>query len=285
MTPLRQRMLEDLQIRGRAENTQRSYIEKIKHFAQHFGKSPEHLGPEEIRAYQVYLVNFKRDSRSQLAQFVAAARFLYGVTLQRKWAIASLPYPKSPRRLPTVLSEQEVKQLLDSVINVKHRAIMMTLYSAGLRVAEACELRISDIDSGRMVIRVDQGKGAKDRYVELSNTLLHQLREYWKKFRPQVCLFPGRRGRPITTRHIYRVCVDAGVAAGIRKTTNPHCFRHSIATHKLERGDNILEIQAFLGHSSLSTTAKYLHLLGGTNRTSINPLDAIMGMGREEEDA
>jgi len=278
-------MLEDLRIKGRAEDTQRSYIEKIKHFAQHFGKSPEHLGPEEIRSYQVYLIEYKRDSRSQLKQFVAAARFLYRVTLQREWAVDSLPYPKQAQKLPTVLSEQEVKQLLDSVINIKHRAIMMTLYSAGLRVSEACELRVSDIDSGRMVIRVDQGKGAKDRYVELSNTLLHQLREYWKKFRPQECLFPGRRGRPITTRHVYRVCVDAGVAAGIRKTTNPHCLRHSIATHKLERGDNILEIQAFLGHSSLTTTAKYLHLLGGRNRKSINPLDAIMGRGPEEKDA
>jgi integrase/recombinase XerD len=284
MTPLRQRMLEDLQIRGRAVNTQRSYIEKIKHFAEHFGESPERLGPEEIRAYQVYLVNFKRDSRSQLAQFVAAARFLYGVTLQRKWAIASLPYPKSPRRLPIVLSEQEVKQLLEAVINIKHRAIVMTLYSAGLRVAEACGLRVTDIDSGRMVIRVDQGKGAKDRYVQLSETLLHQLREYWKKFRPQHCLFLGRRGRPITTRHVYRVCVDAGLTAGIRKTTNPHCLRHSIATHMLERGTSILEIQAFLGHSSLSSTARYLHLMGGKGRTSINPLDAIMGEGREEQD-
>ncbi len=284
MTPLRQRMLEDLRIRGRAVNTQRSYIEKIRHFAEHFGKSPERLGPEEIREYQVYLVNFKRDSRSQLAQFVAAARFLYGVTLQRKWAIASLPYPKSPRKLPTVLSEQEVKQLLEAVINIKHRAIVMTLYSAGLRVAEACGLRVTDIDSGRMVIRVDQGKGAKDRYVQLSETLLHQLREYWKKFRPQHCLFLGRRGRPITTRHVYRVCVDAGLTAGIRKTTNPHCLRHSIATHMLERGTNILEIQAFLGHSSLSSTAKYLHLMGGKSRTSINPLDAIMGEGREEQD-
>jgi len=137
-----------------------------------------------------------------------------------------------------------------------------------------------------MVIRVDQGKGAKDRYVQLSDTLLHQLREYWKKFRPQQYLFPGRRGRAIRTRHVYRVCVDAGLAAGIRKTTNPHCLRHSIATHMLERGTNILEIQAFLGHTSLNTTAKYLHLLGGgTNRPSINPLDAIMGMEREGPDA
>ncbi len=127
MTPLRQRMLEDLRIRGRAESTQRSYIEKIKHFAEHFGESPERLGPEEIREYQVYLVNFKRDSKSQLKQFVAAARFLYGVTLQTNWAIASIPYPKKSQKLPTVLSEQEVKQLLESVINIKHRAILMTL--------------------------------------------------------------------------------------------------------------------------------------------------------------
>jgi site-specific recombinase XerD len=276
-------MLEDLRIRDLAENTQRSYIEKIKHFAEHFGKSPEYLGPEDIRAYQLYLIDYKGDSNSQLKQFVAAARFLYREVLKKEWAISSLRYPKRPRKLPVVLSEEEVKQLLDSIINLKHRAIMMALYSAGLRVSEACELRVSDIDSQRMVIRVNQGKGAKDRYVELSNTLLHQLREYWKKFHPQDCLFPGRRGRPITTRHVYRVCVDAGMAAGIRKSTHPHCLRHSIATHKLERGDNILEIQAFLGHSSLSTTAKYLHLLGGKTRTSINPLDAIMGMGREEK--
>ena len=245
MTPLRQRMLEDLQIKGLAENTQRNYIEKVKHFAKHFGKSPEHLGPKEIHAYQVYLIEYKRDSKSQLAQFAATARFLYRNTLKKEWAITSLPYPKKPKRLPIVLSEQEVKQLLDSVINLKHRAIMMTLYSTGLRVSEACELRVSDIDSQRMVIRVNQGKGAKDRYVELSSTLLHQLREYWKKFHPQDCLFPGRRGRPITTRHVYRVCVDAGMSAGIRKSTHPHCLRHSIATHKLERGDNILEIQPF----------------------------------------
>jgi integrase/recombinase XerD len=283
MTPLRQRMLEDLRIKGRAENTQRSYIEKISHFAKHFGKSPEHLGPEEIRTYQVYLIEYKGDSKSQLRQFVAAARFLYGQVLKREWAIDSLPYPKKPQKLPIVLSEQEVKQLLDAVVNVKHRAIMMTLYAAGLRVSEACELRVSDIDSQRMVIRVEQGKGAKDRYVELADTLLHQLREYWKKYHPQGWLFPGRRG-PITTRHVYRVCVDAGEAAGIRKITHPHCLRHSIATHKLERGDNILEIQAFLGHSSLHTTATYLHLLGGRRRTSVNPLDAIMAEGREEKD-
>lgn len=282
MTPLRQRMVEDLRIRGRAENTQRSYVEKIKHFAVHFGKSPEQLGPKEIRAYQVYLIEYKRNSKSQLTQFVAAARFLYREVLKKEWAIASLPYPKKPQKLPIVLSEQEVKQLLGSVVNVKHRAIMMTLYAAGLRVSEACELRVSDIDSQRMVIRVDQGKGAKDRYVELANTLLHQLREYWKKHQPQHWLFPGRRG-PISTRHVYRVCVDAGEAAGIRKNTHPHCLRHSIATHKLERGDNILEIQAFLGHSSLSTTAKYLHLLGGRNRKSINPLDAIMGKERRDD--
>lgn len=283
MTPLRQRMIEDLQIKGRSENTQRSYMEKIKHFAEHFGKSPERLGPEEIRAYQVYLINFKRNSKSQLTQFVCAARFLYGVTLKRSWTISALPYPKKSHKLPTVLSEQEVKQVLESVINLKHRTIMMALYGAGLRVSEACQLRVSDIDSQRMVIRVDQGKGAKDRYVELAETLLHQLREYWRKFEPQDCLFPGRRGRPITTRHVYRVCVDAGLAAGIRKTTNPHCFRHSIATHKLERGENILEIQAFLGHSSLSTTAKYLHLLGGANRKTVNPLDDLMGKRRKDD--
>jgi site-specific recombinase XerD len=276
MTPLRQRMLDDLRIRGRSENTQRSYIEKIKHFAQHFGNSPEVLGPEEVRAYQVYLIKEKKASPAQLNQFVAAARFLYGVTLERDWTLKKIPYHKRPRALPDVLTEDEVKTLLTSVINIKHRAIMMALYSAGLRVSEACNLLASDIDSKRMMIRVTAGKGAKDRFVPLSTCFLETLRRYWKQRRPRKYLFPGRKDQPIRQRHIYRVCVDAGRAAGIKTPTNPHLLRHSFATHMLERGANLLLIQAILGHSSLRTTAKYLHVSKLALDSLTIPLDAIM---------
>ena len=160
MTPLRERMLQDLKIRGRSENTQRSYVERIVQLSQHFGQSPEQLGPEEIRAYQVYLLEYRRVSISHLSPFVAAARFLYGVTLEREWAVKKIPHPKRPKKLPEVISEEEVKQLLNSIVNLKHRAIMTTLYGAGLRVSEGCQLAIGDIDSKRMVIRVRQAKGA-----------------------------------------------------------------------------------------------------------------------------
>ena len=276
MTPLRQRMLEELKVRGRSPNTCRSYIEKIAKFAKHFGKSPEQLGPDEVRAYQLYLIEYKRGSRSQVDSFVAAARFLYGVTLEKDWAVKKIPYPKRPKKLPEILSEGEVKTLLESVTNLKHRALLMTMYAAALRVSEACKLTIRDVDSKRMAIRIRQGKGMKDRYVPLAGFLLRTLRAYWKCFQPKPYLFPGRRGRPITTRHVYRVCVDAGREARIAKHTNPHCLRHSCATHMLERGANILDVQAILGHASLESTLHYLHLSSKTLSAAPSPLDIIM---------
>ena len=277
MTALRQRMLEDLRIRGRAENTQKSYLERITQFAQHFGKSPDQLGPEEIRAYQIYLLEYKGVSVSQLTQFVAAARFLYGITLERDWAIKKIPHPKRPKKLPEVLSEEEVKQLLGSIVNLKHRAIMTTLYGTGLRVSEACRLAIRDIDSKRMTIRVREAKGAKDRYVPLPSFLLQTLRAYWRKFHPGPILFSGRRpDRPISTRHVYRACVDAARAAGIIKHTTPHSLRHSFATHMLEHGGNILDVQAILGHASLKSTSRYLHVSSKSLRAAPSPLDAMM---------
>ena len=277
MKPLRKRMLEDLRIRGRAENTQKSYLERIAQLAKHFGKSPDELGPEEIRAYQVYLLEYKRVSLSHLTQFVAAARFLYGITLERDWAVKKIPHPKRPKKLPEVLSDEEVKQLLDFIVNLKHRAIITTLYGAGLRVSEGCQLATRDVDSQRMTIHVRHAKGAKDRYVPLPAFLLQTLRAYWKQYRPDTILFPGRRSdRPISTRHVYRVCVDAARVAGITKHTTPHSLRHSFATHMLEHGANILDLQAILGHASLKSTAHYLHVSSKSLRAAPSPLDAIM---------
>lgn len=286
MSPLRKRMLQELKIRGRSENTQKSYVERIAQLSQHFGQSPEQLGPEEIRAYQVYLLEYRRVSISHLSQFVAAARFLYGTTLEKDWAIKKIPHPKRPKKLPEVISEEEVKQLLNSIVNLKHRAIMTTLYGAGLRVSEGCQLAIGDIDSKRMVIRIRQAKGAKDRYVPLPAFMLQTLRAYWKQRRPDTILFPGRRSdRPISTRHVYQVCVDAARAAGISKHTTPHSLRHSFATHMLEQGANILDVQAILGHASLKSTSRYLHVSSKALRAAPSPLDAIMKQPGQEKTA
>jgi site-specific recombinase XerD len=285
MTPLQKKMLGDLRIRGRSENTQKAYVLQIKKFAEHFGTPPDKLGLDEIRAYQVYLVEHKRASLSQLTQFVAATRFLYTVTLDREWTIGKVPYPKLPKRLPEILTEQDVNKLIASVSNKKHRAILTTLYAAGLRVSEACGLRVSDVDSQRMMLRVEQGKGAKDRYVPLARTLLNELRDYWRQYRPSRYMFPGRRGRPLTSRHVYRVCVDAGKAAGIRQSVNPHLLRHSFATHLLDRGANILQVQAILGHTSLQTTSNYIHLSQSQLRNMPNPLDLFVDPPAKDEDA
>jgi integrase/recombinase XerD len=276
MTTLRQRMLQDLRIRGRSEHTQKAYIHQIKKFAKHFGTSPEKLGLKEIRANQIFLVEHQRASQSSLIQFVAAARFLYTVTLDRDWKLTKIPYPKKPKRLPEILNEEQVKRFLDVVRNRKHRAILTTLYATGVRVSEGCRLRVSDIDGSRMLIRVNQGKGAKDRCVPMCRALLNELREYWTQSRPDSYLFPGRRGRPITSRHVYRVCRDAGVAAGIGQTVHPHLLRHSFATHLLDHGANILQVQAILGHASLKTTAHYIHLSQQCLQSTPNPLDLLI---------
>jgi len=286
MTPLRERMLQDLRIRGRSKNTQKSYLERISQFARHFGQSPDQLGPEQIRAYQIYLLEYKGVSIGQLRQFVAAARFLYGTTLEREWTIQKIAYPKQPQTLPEVLSEEEVRKFLESILNVKHRAIMTTIYGTGARVSEACQLSVRDIDSKRRLIRIREAKGAKDRYVPLPSFLLQTLRTYWQKFRPDTILFPGRRrDRPIATRHVCNVCVKAARAAGIPKHTTPHCLRHSFATHMLERGANILDVQAILGHTSLKSTSRYLHVSSKAIATAPSPLDEIMRQPGSEKRA
>jgi len=276
MTTLRQRLIEDLQVRNRSPHTIRSYVACIAHFARHFGKSPELLGPEEIRQYQVYLVNERRVSLSYLIQIVAALRFLYCVTLQRDWAIRHIAYPKQPKRLPVVLSQAEVRRLFDAIRSPRHLAILMTAYAAGLRLSEVTQLRITDIDSSRMVIRVRQGKGHKDRYVMLAPTLLEVLRLHWRRERPATWLFPGQHpDQPICNHVVQEVCRKAGIAAGLKKPVTVRTLRHSFATHLLESGKDIRIIQTLLGHRNVRTTEVYTYVSTETVRAAESPLESL----------
>jgi integrase/recombinase XerD len=277
MTPLRQRMLEDMQIRNLAPSTQRAYVEHVSRFARHFGRSPAALGPEEIRAYQVYLTTEKQLAPASLVITVAALRFLYTVTLQKTWSIdAVIPTPKAPHTLPVVLSPAEVAQFLDCVATLKHRTILTTCYAAGLRISEAVRLTPSAIDSQRMVLRIAQGKGQKDRYVMLSPTLLQMLRDWWRVSRSRPWLFPGDRpGEPITARAVNRACRKAHRRCRIPKPITPHSLRHAFAVHLLEAGTDVRTIQLLLGHRSLATTAGYLAIATTRVCASASPLDLL----------
>jgi len=276
MTPLRQRMIEDMRVRNLSPNTQRLYVDRVAKFAQYFGKSPELLGPEDIRTYQVYLMNQKRASTSMLQQTVCALRFLYRSTLGKEWTLQYIPFPKQEKKLPVVLSQDEISRFFESVPNLKHRAFLMTAYATGLRVSEVASLRVADIDSQRMMIRIEQGKGWKDRYVMLSPNLLEVLRGYWKVVRPKDWLFPGRPPiRPITRECIHQVCVKAAAAAGLTKRVSVRALRHAFATHLLESGTNIRVIQILLGHRSLRTTARYTHVSAATICSTCSPLDLL----------
>jgi integrase/recombinase XerD len=228
MTPLRQRMWEDLQLRNSSEHTMRAYLHCVADFAKHFGTSPEHLGPEQVRIYQLFLIQEKQRAWPTVVQAVCALRFFYRVTLKRPGMIEDIAHPHRPLTLPTILSQAEVAAVLTALPNLKHRAICTTLYAAGLRVAELCQLQVTDIDSARMVLRVRQGKGQQDRYVMLSPKLLPLLRQYWRQDKPQPWLFPGQpRTRPMTTKAVYLVCRQAGEASALPKRIHPHVLRNA----------------------------------------------------------
>lgn len=280
MTPLRQRMIEDMQVRNLSPGTIGVYVAQVAAFAKHFGTSPDQLGPDDIRAYQLYLINERQVSSSTLKTAVCALRFLYRVTLGKDWAVRMIPFPKQGRTLPVVLSPSEVLQLLEAVSDLKMCAFLMTAYAAGLRTAEVAALRVTDIDSKRMLIRVEQGKGRKDRYVMLSPTLLEFLRAYWRQTRPTSWLFPGKSpNQPVCTRSVLRACRRAGVKAGLTKPVSVRVLRHSFATHLLEAGANVRVIQALLGHRSLNTTARYTHVSGEALRAVSSPLDLLASTG------
>ncbi len=282
MTPLRHRMIEDMQIRNLAPETQRAYLQQISQFARHFGKSPELLGPDDIRTYQLHLVQERQLSASSIMVAVAALRFLYKVTLKRDWSVDEVVATcRKPQRLPVVLSQEEVGRFLDAVEMLKHRVILTVCYAAGLRISEAVRLAPAAIDSQRMVIRVAEGKGRKDRYVMLSPRLLDILRSYWRTARPKDWLFPGDLpGQPITASAVEDVCRKVRRQANIAKPVTPHSLRHAFAVHLLESGADLRTIQLLLGHRCLSTTARYLRLATNKVCATASPLDALQAGAR-----
>jgi len=270
-------MIEDLRIRNYSEKTVKVYVRCVALFAKYFHRSPEELGQDEIRKYQRYLVEEKKSSWTFFNQTVCALRFLYGQTLKVDWPVKQIPFPRQERRLPEVLSLSEVGKFLSCVSALLYRTILQTIYGTGLRLAEALHLKPGDIDSARMVIRVRQGKGKKDRYVTLSPTLLETLREYYKAYRPKgEWLFPNRTGKyPIHPTAVQRACRKAAQVAGINKRVTPHMLRHSFATGLLEAGVDLRTIQVLLGHGSLNTTAIYLHVAVGAQQTRREMADLL----------
>jgi integrase/recombinase XerD len=276
MTALRQRMLEDLRIRNYAPGTVRCYIRAVAEFAQHFNKPPDQLGAEEIRRYQLFLLNEKRVKLSSYIQAICALRFFYQNTLHRRIEIDRIPLPRYEKKLPIILSKAEVKALLEAPQNVKHRAMLATMYGAGLRVSEVASLKVSDLDRERRVIWVRGGKGHKDRQVMLADPLRDVLVAYWRWKRPMAWLFPGKKPDcPITSDSIFKACVAAAKKAGITKPIHPHSLRHAFATHLLDEGVNLLVIQRLLGHAHLKTTAGYLHLSDSAVRSTKSPLETL----------
>lgn len=277
MGKLQDRMDRELRIRGYAENTRKSYIGNMRCFVRHFMRSPDELTAEHVKQYQLFLTKEKGVSWSTFNVHVCAIRFFYREVLRVEWDIEQIHYQKRGRRLPVILSGEEVSALLDVTTNLKHRALLMTLYSAGLRAGEAVHLRLVDIDSGRMMIRVDQGKGRKDRYVMLSERLLLALRRYWREYQPALWLFPGQDPScPLTRASLNHLFARAKERAGIRKRVSPHSLRHAFATHLLERGVNIRVIQRLLGHRSLRSTEIYTHVAESYVRDTRSPLDDLL---------
>ena len=276
ISPLRQRMIDDMIVRNFAPNTMNLYLKQVSYFAQYFGRSPEQLGAEEIRNYQIYLAKERRLSNSSRTVAASALRFLYIVTLKQDRAIEMIPTPKAEHHLPVILSPEEVLRLLEAAPSFTHRVIFSTMYGTGVRVNEALHLRASHIDSQRLMIRIEQGKGNKDRYVQLSPRLLELLRAYWRKERPREWLFPGQDPhQPLSREAVGQAVTRASQRAGLTKETSPHSLRHAYAVHLLEAGTDLRRIQLLLGHSSLSTTARYLCLASNTVCATTSPLDLL----------
>ena len=280
MTQLRQKMLEEIQRRNYSHRTARTYVRIVRDFAEYFHQPPDKLGPEQIRQYQAHLFQAKKLAPATVSQYVSALRFLFVKTLRRHFLTEYIPFPKSRRRLPTVLSPAEVTRLIDAACNLYHRTLLVTLYSTAVRRAELCQLKVQDIDSQRMMIRINQGKGRRDRDVPLSPKLLETLRVYWRWMKPETFLFPGtvkgsRADVPISVNTVWLACRQAAQAAGITKRLSPHSLRHSCASHLLEAGADLRTIQVWLGHSRLEHTLVYLHLSHKHLQAVTNPLDTL----------
>ena len=275
ISPLRRRMIEDMTVRNLSPATQRSYLHAVAKFSRHFGRSPDLLGIEDVRAFQVFLVS-QGISWPALNQTVCALRFFYGVTLNRAELPERIAYARTPRKLPAILSADEVVRFLEAVPSLKTRTALTAAYGAGLRASEAVSLKVADIDSDRMLIQVRHGKGAKDRTVMLSPQLLKILRTYWRLARPREWLFPGRdETKPLDVQVLHAACRSATRAAGLTKRVSVHTLRHSFATHLLESGVDIRIIQVLLGHKSLSTTARYTQVATTTIAKTQSPLERL----------
>ena len=274
MTALRKRMQEDMQLRNFTPETQRNYLHHITGLARFYRTSPDQLSLEEVREYQVHLLNERRQSPQTVNQFVSAATFFYRVTLEAPWQEGALVRARIPQRLPVVLSPEEVALFFDYVPSLRYRAALMTAYGTGLRVSEVVALKVSDIDSQRMLLRVEQGKGQKDRYTLLPERLLKVLRLWWRAARPDEWLFPSWRiGRHMSAESLQLACREAAARAGLAKRVTVHTLRHSFATHLLEQGSDIRVIQALLGHSNIQTTAHYTGVSSRLIGRTRSPLD------------
>lgn len=275
VSPLRRRMIDDMSLRNLSPATQRSYLHAVTKFSRYFGRSPERLGLEDVRTFQVHLVS-QGISWGSLNQIVCALRFFYGITLDRGEIPERIVYARMPRKLPTILSADEVVRFLEAVPSLKARAALTTAYAAGLRASEVASLRTCNIESDRMLIQIRHGKGARDRTVMLSPQLLEILRTYWRLARPQDWLFPGRTpDKPIDVSVLFAACRSATKAAGLTKRVSVHSLRHSFATHLLESGVDIRIIQVLLGHRNLSTTALYTQVATSTIAATQSPLDRL----------
>ena len=280
MTQLRKMMLDELQRRNYSQTTVKSYVKVVEAFAKYFHRPPDQLGPEQIRAYQVYLFKERKLNARTVGLHTAALRFFFCKTLKRGYPVEEVPYPKASRRLPTILTQEEVVRLINSASNLFHRAMLMTVYSTGMRRAEMCGLKVEDIDSQRMLVHIHQGKGRRDRDVPLSPKLLETLREYWRWMKPKTYLFPGtvngsRADKPISPKMLWEAFREAAQRAGITKAVRPHLLRHSYATHLLEAGADLPTLQALLGHADLKPTSIYLHLSERHIKAAGTPLDKV----------
>jgi len=266
----------DLELKNLSPRTVSCYLACMVHFVRHYGRSPDEMGEEEIRNYLYFLMKEKKTSQSSINQAYSAMKFFYVTTMGREWNGIKIPRMKNRKKLPAVLSKDEVHCILESPCNLKHRAILATIYSGGLRVGEATRLKVSDIDGKRMMIRVEEGKGNKDRYTLLGNRALGDLRQYWLACKPTEWLFPGSDpSKPISVSSVQSVFKQALKRSGIKKKASVHTLRHSFATHLLESGTDLYYIQRFLGHRSASTTSIYLHITGKDLGRIKSPIDLL----------
>lgn len=279
MTALRQKMIEDMQLHGFAERTQKSYMQAVRQLAEHYNKPPEQISEEDLRQYFLYLKNVKKVSRSTITLALCGIKFLYERTLQREWATLALVRPPREKKLPVVLSVEEVRQILDRVRLWHYRVCLGTIYACGLRLQEGLHLQVSHIDGARRMVHVCHGKGGKDRYVPLPQPVLEMLRQYWGSHRDPIWIFPSSHQTvqgPMNATGLQRAFHAALLKSGIQKSASVHTLRHSYATHLLEAGLNLRVIQTYLGHASPNTTAIYTHLTQPSEEIAVQAINRIV---------